>query len=82
MGRQKVARLVMQACVGAALQVILMVFSRLRFEELFRVAGSERLKRADERMNQAVYRASEAAEPAHAEEGENMEDTSASADRT
>ena len=55
---------------------------RLRLEEIIRFAGSEHLKKADERMNEAVYRAPEGVEPAHAEEAEHMEDTSASADPT
>ena len=31
---------------------------RLRFEDLFRVAGSDRLKRADARMDEAVFKES------------------------
>ena len=43
---------------------------RSRFEEIFRVAGIVRLKKADERMSEAVYRASEGVEAAHAEAGQ------------
>ena len=47
---------------------------RLRFEELFRTAGSDRLRRADDRMNEAVFRASAVPEPANAEEEEEEEE--------
>ena len=51
---------------------------RLRFEELFRSAGSDRLRRADERMNEAVFQASAVPEAAPAaEEEETMQDDSA-----
>ena len=48
---------------------------RMRFEDIFKNMGSERLKRADARMDEAVYRHSEATEaPAVPEEGEKMDD--------
>ena len=49
---------------------------RLRFEEIFRRLGSERLLKADDRMNQAVFDASAnvGASPTVAEEEEKMED--------
>ena len=53
---------------------------RLRFEALFREAGSVRMAKADSRMDEATYRASEAAaEPTAAEEEEKMDEDDAAA---
>ena len=63
MCRRRAAELAMQQCAGETLQVIFI------WLQSFRVAGSERLRKADERMHEAVYQACEGVEPAHAEEG-------------
>ena len=53
---------------------------RLRFEDIFKSINPERLRRADARMDEAVYRESgDVGEPAQAEE-EEMKDDTASAD--
>lgn len=44
------------------------------FEDMFKNLGSEKLRRADTRMDRAVYKASVGAEAAAAPEEEKMED--------
>ena len=55
---------------GKSTGYMIKVICRLRFEDIFRVAGPERLKKADEKMNRGVHRASEEVELAHAEGGQ------------